>query len=246
MLPSRSCPAFDPLQIMKKRTYDEGNLATITEAALHSKEWTLTDAIDNKRMKKQSALLCRGFKMIPRPPFDSEGYWLLGYGLNLHLIATEVPKERKQVKLNRIHHFSSCLPRVDHVAFLTDDLNSVEAVLDEAGVYYKRETPPNTGIKQIFLFDPDGNVIEISNCAPEIGKTTCELSPSVHSKVDLTCLNKVVDVEYTSRADSISSEEEVVVKFDYFYEDLSIGSCSASIITDDNINSTDTKVIDNI
>lgn len=29
------------------------------------------------------------------------------------------------------------------------------------------------GIYQVFLFDPDGNVIEISNCAPPIGETTC-------------------------------------------------------------------------
>jgi hypothetical protein len=29
------------------------------------------------------------------------------------------------------------------------------------------------GIYQIFLFDPDGNVIEISNCAPPVGEVTC-------------------------------------------------------------------------
>ena len=29
------------------------------------------------------------------------------------------------------------------------------------------------GIEQMFLFDPDGNVIEISNCAPPVGQTTC-------------------------------------------------------------------------
>lgn len=114
-----------------------------------------------------------GFQQIPRPPFDCDGYWLYGYGLNLHLVATSTPKDRNDVKVRRIQHFSYALPRVDHIAFLTEDIASVKAVLDFYDVYYKHEVPPNTGIEQVFLFDPDGNVIEISNCAPDVGQTTC-------------------------------------------------------------------------
>ena len=115
-----------------------------------------------------------GFEVIPRPPFDCEGYWLHGHGLNLHLITTTVPKERQRVKAARIQHFSSALPRVDHFAFLTSDINAVRAVLDHHQVYYKYDAPQGTGIHQIFLFDPDGNVIEISNCVPVMGRTTCD------------------------------------------------------------------------
>ncbi len=114
-----------------------------------------------------------GFTVIPRPPFECEGYWLYGHGLNLHLVATSVPNERKKVKVARIQHFSSALPRVDHIAFLTSDIEKVREVMDHNQVFYKYETPKNTGITQIFLFDPDGNVIEISNCAPMIGETSC-------------------------------------------------------------------------
>lgn len=114
-----------------------------------------------------------GFEVIPRPPFDCEGYWLYGHGLNLHLVATSVPSERKKVKVARIQHFSSALPRVDHIAFLTSDIDKVREVMDHHQVYYKYETPAGTGIRQIFLFDPDGNVIEISNCAPPVGETSC-------------------------------------------------------------------------
>jgi catechol 2,3-dioxygenase-like lactoylglutathione lyase family enzyme len=119
-----------------------------------------------------------GFSIIPRPPFDSEGYWLYGYGLSLHLVETTVPEERKRVKIQRIQHFSSSLPRVDHIAFITSDISFVKKVLDDARVFYKEDCPKDTGIRQIFLFDPDGNVIEISNCSPEVGQTQCIVNRS--------------------------------------------------------------------
>lgn len=53
----------------------------------------------------------KGFQVVPRPPFDCDGYWLYGYGLSLHLVATDNPEERKLVKRRRIQHFSSSLPR---------------------------------------------------------------------------------------------------------------------------------------
>jgi glyoxylase I family protein len=127
----------------------------------------------NLEKSKQFYVDVLGFDVIPRPPFDCEGYWLFGYGVNLHLVATDHPTERRQVKINRIQHFSSALPRVDHIAFITTNITIVKEVLDHHSVYYKHEKPENTGIEQIFLFDPDGNVIEISNCAPDIGRRTC-------------------------------------------------------------------------
>jgi hypothetical protein len=38
-------------------------------------------------------------------------------------------------------------------------------------VYYKECCPKDTGVRQIFLFDPDGNVIEISSGTPEFRRT---------------------------------------------------------------------------
>lgn len=120
-----------------------------------------------------------GFTEVPRPPFDSEGYWLYGYGLSLHLVETTTPEERKEVKMRRIMHFSKALPRVDHIAFITTDVSFVKKVLDDARVFYKEDCPKDTGIRQIFLFDPDGNVIEISNCSPDVGETTCRFQVNV-------------------------------------------------------------------
>ena len=106
---------------------------------------------------------------------------MFGYGLSLHLVATTNPEERRRVKIQRIQHFSSSLPRVDHVAFVTSDISFVKNVLDDARVFYMEDCPKDTGIRQIFLFDPDGNVIEISNCSPEVGETRCEVKRSESS-----------------------------------------------------------------
>jgi len=102
------------------------------------------------------------------------GLWLNGYGLNLHLVQTIHTSHRKQLKYDRIVHFTNALPRVDHIAFITSDLKFIRKILSEAKVYFKEDASDVIGIEQIFLFDPDGNVIEISNCSPEIGKISCD------------------------------------------------------------------------
>eukprot|EP01035_Chromulina_nebulosa_P019446 gene19446-25326_t len=143
-----------------KRSYSTCNLSS-SEKESSSKRfekhhtWTLSDAVE------------LGFTEVPRPPFDCDGYWLFGYGLSLHLVATTVPEYRRQLKRTRIEHFSTALPQVDHMAFITDDLADIQKILDEEKVYYKADEPGKIGIKQIFFFDPDGNVIEVSNCQPE-------------------------------------------------------------------------------
>ena len=95
--------------------------------------------------------------------------------MSLHLVATRVPDERKVTKKARIKHFSTQLPRVDHIAFISNDIQGVKAILDKSHVYYKHEITTIAGIEQLFFFDPDGNVLEISNCAPEIGETVCSI-----------------------------------------------------------------------
>jgi catechol 2,3-dioxygenase-like lactoylglutathione lyase family enzyme len=105
-----------------------------------------------------------GFVVVPRPPFEANGYWLWGYNLSLHLVLTSDKRKRKSVLKARYAHFTEALPRVDHFAFMTDDVSYVKEILDQANVYYKHEKPAGTGIEQLFFFDPDGNVIEVSTC----------------------------------------------------------------------------------
>lgn len=103
---------------------------------------------------------------------------MYGYGLSLHLVATTVPLERKAVKIARIKHFTSSLPRVDHIAFITPDLSCIRQTLQKHKVFYKEDAPTGTGIEQIFFFDPDGNVIEVSNCQPSVGEIACSSFPA--------------------------------------------------------------------
>ena len=136
--------------------------------------------VRNLEKSKEFYVDILGFDVVPRPAFDCQGYWLSGYGLSLHLVLTTVPEERKRVKINRVRHFTSALPRVDHFAFITEDILYVKDMLDDAKVYYKYVLGP-VGIQQIFLFDPDGNVIEVSNCEAGLdddGEVMCQLHES--------------------------------------------------------------------
>lgn len=119
-----------------------------------------------------------GFIEVPRPPLDSVGFWLYGYGLSLHLVQSSFVFQRKKLRIDRLRHFTTALPRVDHIAFISDDLQAIRKILDEAKVFYKYDAPHNTGIEQLFIFDPDGNVIEVSNCQPPVGKIACKANTS--------------------------------------------------------------------
>lgn len=80
---------------------------------------------------------------IPRPPFENDGVWLYGFGVSIHLIKTLYPEKRKLLKGRRLEHFEGALPNVDHVAFVTSDINSVETQLVDHNVFYKRVSEPH-------------------------------------------------------------------------------------------------------
>ena len=106
----------------------------------------------NKSLKFYVKIL--GFRVIPRPNFESKGCWLIGHGLNLHLVMSTNPEKRKMVKLRRIDHFTTNLPVVDHVAFVSSNMLALKKLLQDMSVYYKEECNEESGIDQIFFFDP--------------------------------------------------------------------------------------------
>jgi hypothetical protein len=98
---------------------------------------------------------------------------------------------------NRKEHFTTSLPTVDHIAFVTNDTTFVESTLIREKVFYRRFDPKDTNITQLFIFDPDGNVVEVSSCGIPIGETKCNdrqvcialrHSPCFDS---LTCLSRL-------------------------------------------------------
>lgn len=96
------------------------------------------------------------------------------YNISVHLIVTNCLEKRKQVLFNRKEHFTTSLPTVDHIAFVTNDTSFVENLLIREKVFYRRFDPEGTNITQLFIFDPDGNVIEVSSCGIPIGETKCQ------------------------------------------------------------------------
>ena len=109
-----------------------------------------------------------------RPPFETKGYWLEAHGIALHLFVTKTPHQRQQLWHHRLEHFGDFLPNVDHIAFLCYDFDGMEAALTARGVKYRRVDVPLTGATQLFVFDPDNNLIELSNCAPPPTGARCE------------------------------------------------------------------------
>ena len=70
-------------------------------------------------------------------------------------------------------------PSVDHFAFVCrydiEGLQKCEESLSRERLEYFKFGGPDslTGITQIFVFDPAGNVVEISDCAPPCGMVKC-------------------------------------------------------------------------
>ena len=117
-----------------------------------------------------------GFMVVPRPPFEAEGFWLYGHGLNLHIVASRFPRQRRQSLRTKVAQIKSAMPRCDHVAFTSRDLDTVKETLENLAIFFVEDFPVAgaTSFRQLFFLDPDGNVIEISNCGPPVGKISCE------------------------------------------------------------------------
>ena len=91
-----------------------------------------------------------GMHLLPRPEMPVQGVWLdAGHGRQVHLILADVPDDRGQ-----------------HVAFAVTDLDATIAELRDAGM--KVSDPfdvADTGIRQAFGRDPDGNRLEFTQPA---------------------------------------------------------------------------------
>jgi catechol 2,3-dioxygenase-like lactoylglutathione lyase family enzyme len=94
-----------------------------------------------------------GLEALPRPDFGIAGAWYRAGDVQLHLIARPggVGAERAPQPLS---------PIANHPAFGIDDYPETLALLQPRGIEVL-ETRPGVG-PQMFLSDPDGNVIELT------------------------------------------------------------------------------------
>jgi glyoxylase I family protein len=91
-----------------------------------------------------------GLRALPRPNFDFPGRWYdLGNGHQLHLMGTDQPPGQ------------TGRPAFDrHIALQVPDMRETETQLREAGMEFAIGSG-RAGNPQIFIRDPDGNMIEL-------------------------------------------------------------------------------------
>lgn len=92
-----------------------------------------------------------GFEVVSRPPFDFPGAWLYAGGVQLHLIA-DGPGPDPTPEINT---------KDPHVAFAVGDIEEAAAAFDTIGLAYTRRWMPEWGCPQVYVQDPDGNIIEV-------------------------------------------------------------------------------------
>jgi len=91
-----------------------------------------------------------GLKALPRPDFSFDGRWYdLGHGHQLHLMSTEeMPGHTGQAGFD------------SHIALQVTNIEDAERRLTELGIEFARGSG-RAGNPQLFIRDPDGNMIEL-------------------------------------------------------------------------------------
>lgn len=111
---------------------------------------TVTDLAAAKRFYGEQL----GFPELPRPDFDFPGAWYsLGGELQLHLIVNE---ELVRPEAER----ASFTVKYPHFAIAADDVDATAEALSRRGVKVREHSTPGTGFRQLFVKDPDGNMVE--------------------------------------------------------------------------------------
>ena len=99
-----------------------------------------------------------GMKTGPRPPFSFGGAWLYvdGYPI-VHLVDVATPAKGEDLRL-------------EHFAISGEGLAGFLADLRARKVPYRASAVPGFGIKQVNVWDPDGNHIHIDFAPTEEGE----------------------------------------------------------------------------
>lgn len=94
-----------------------------------------------------------GLREIPRPPFNFPGAWYKIGNVQLHLSVNENlasrPVERERFNIQD-----------PHFALWVKDADDIARRLAEAGTAFFDFSDSPTGFRQLFIKDPDGNMVE--------------------------------------------------------------------------------------
>ena len=114
----------------------------------------LTDDLETTRAFYCDAL---GFEVGERPPLEFPGYWLYLDGVPCLHVAERAPYEAHAATLGLRPGEA-----VDHVAFTGRGYEQVAARAEAAGADALTNTVAGTGLRQLFLTDPNGVRIEVN------------------------------------------------------------------------------------
>lgn len=94
-----------------------------------------------------------GLKEVPRPAFDFPGAWYAVGDRQLHLIQnSRLP--------DRVDDGRKPYPMNTHLALDVADVGAAKGTLEAAGCTYREVHSPGD-LWQLFVYDPDGNMIEL-------------------------------------------------------------------------------------
>lgn len=109
-----------------------------------------------------------GLQEIPRPAFDFPGIWYsLGGELQLHIIHND-ELVRPAVERETIQ------ARYPHFALWTDDADATARRLEALGLPCRDVISGPTGLRQMFVKDPDGNMVEFLGPSKRAGARRME------------------------------------------------------------------------
>jgi catechol 2,3-dioxygenase-like lactoylglutathione lyase family enzyme len=109
-----------------------------------------------------------GFQEIPRPAFDFPGIWYsLGGDLQLHIILND-QLVRPAVEREKI------IARYPHFAVWTDDCDETAEKITALGLSTRDVISGPTGLRQVFVKDPDGNMVEFIGPSKKAGARVME------------------------------------------------------------------------
>lgn len=94
-----------------------------------------------------------GFHTVPRPSFSFDGRWLVhdAVGVMLHLIHND-DHTAKSAEINSLQ---------GHFAIRCTNIDAAIEVLQQHNIEFVEKQLPDYGYRQLFLHDPDGNVLEL-------------------------------------------------------------------------------------
>ena len=103
-----------------------------------------------------------GFAEVPRPPFNFPGAWLgvPGGEALLHLYAGERAR-------NSDGSIAVGSAAIDHVSLWARGYEAQRSRFEAFGLPYRSQPVPATELAQLFVFDPNGVMIELTYRLPE-------------------------------------------------------------------------------